>query len=102
MGQVVISPNIKRTSERIDPAGNVIDPRTKQIIVPKQVEYVPPIQPISTPEAKIEPMPQPVIKDDGMSIHEQIKQAEANLEKLKEAKKVKIEQMKKELELLQQ
>jgi hypothetical protein len=30
--QVVISPNLIKTSERIDMNGNVIDPRTKQII----------------------------------------------------------------------
>ncbi len=41
MGGVIVSPNIKRVSERIDPAGNVINPRTKQIIQPVQSEYVP-------------------------------------------------------------
>jgi hypothetical protein len=30
--QVVISPNIQKVSERVDINGNVIDPRTKQII----------------------------------------------------------------------
>ncbi len=43
MGNVIISPNVKRTSERIDPGGNVIDPRTKQIIQPVVPEYVPPV-----------------------------------------------------------
>ncbi len=31
MGNVVISPNIKKESVRIDPQGNIIDPRTKQV-----------------------------------------------------------------------
>lgn len=30
--KVVISPNLIKTSERIDMNGNVIDPRTKQVI----------------------------------------------------------------------
>jgi hypothetical protein len=31
-GRVVISQNIQKVSERVDMYGNVIDPRTKQII----------------------------------------------------------------------
>jgi len=30
--KVVISPNIQKVSERVDMYGNVIDPRTKEII----------------------------------------------------------------------
>lgn len=33
---VVISPNLKRTRERVDANGNTIDPRTKEIIKKKQ------------------------------------------------------------------
>lgn len=51
MGGVIISPNIKRVSERIDPAGNVINPRTKQIIQPVQSEYVPPVMPVQSDQA---------------------------------------------------
>lgn len=47
----IISSNLKRTSERIDPAGNVINPRTKQIVKPIEAEYVPPVV---TPEVKQE------------------------------------------------
>lgn len=36
----IISNNIKRISERIDTSGNVIDPRTKQIIKPNVIEVV--------------------------------------------------------------
>lgn len=47
-GKVVLSPNIKKESVRIDPAGNVINKDTKQIIQPVEPEYVPPTQ--SSPE----------------------------------------------------
>lgn len=43
MGNVIISPNIKKESVRIDPSGNIINPQTKQIIQPVQEEYVPPV-----------------------------------------------------------
>ena len=102
MGKVFISPNLKRTSERIDPNGNVINPATKQIIIPKEEEYVPPSTPIATLEAKIEPIPQPIAKDDGLSVLQQIEQAKAHLQSLEELKRLKIEEKKKELELLQQ
>jgi hypothetical protein len=36
--RVVISSNIKKVSDRLDIDGNVIDPRTKQIIKPVEVE----------------------------------------------------------------
>lgn len=37
-GGVVISPNLIRETERLDRDGNVIDPRTKQIIKRKDEE----------------------------------------------------------------
>lgn len=39
----IISPNIKKTSERIDPDGNVINPRTKQIVETVEPEYTAPV-----------------------------------------------------------
>lgn len=36
MGNVVISPNIKKESVRIDIDGNIIDPRTKRVIEKKE------------------------------------------------------------------
>ena len=62
MGGVIISPNIKKTSDRIDPAGNVINARTKQIITPVELEYVPPVVepkvelPTETKTSKIDEM----------------------------------------------
>lgn len=55
MGGVIVSPNIKRESVRINPAGDIIDARTKQIIKPVELEYVPsvaqePIVGITHPE----------------------------------------------------
>ena len=38
----IISPNIKKVSERINPSGDVINPATKQIIVPNVIETVNP------------------------------------------------------------
>lgn len=58
MGNVVISPNVKKTSERIDPSGNVINARTKEIIKPVEIEYVPPVTVPVEGEIKPEIAPQ--------------------------------------------
>lgn len=67
MGTVVISPNIRRESVRIDPSGNVINARTKQIIQPVEPEYVPPV--ITAPI-----LPEPIQVDNkiGSKIDEMI------------------------------
>ncbi len=39
-GKVVIASNIQKVSERLDIDGNVIDPRTKRIIKPREVESI--------------------------------------------------------------
>lgn len=98
MGNVIISPNIKKQSDRIDPQGNVIDKRTKQIIEPVTPEYVPPAQLAEyiPPQATKSPIA------SSLSIQEQIDEAKQNLLKLEELKKLKIAQMKAELELLEQ
>jgi len=54
----IISPNIKKTSERIDPDGNVINPRTKQIIETAEPEFTP-----STPIENIQPNGIPVYSE---------------------------------------
>lgn len=52
MGNVIISPNIKRESVRIDPAGNIINPKTKEIVKPIEPEYIPPTpEPVAQPQA---------------------------------------------------
>ena len=50
---VVISPNIKKESVRIDPSGNIINPKTRQIIKPVEPEEVSPeVIPTSVTPAK--------------------------------------------------
>ena len=86
MGKVIISSNPIKTSERIDINGNVINPRTKQIIVPQEPEYVPPTTPQPLPET---PQALPAIgvpKDDGLSVLEQIEATKQKLAELEELK----------------
>lgn len=92
----IISPNLKRISERIDPAGNVINPKTKQVIEPVEPEYIPP------PEAPQAPMPIVNAPSSPLTIQQQIDEAKMNLAKLEELKKLKIAEMKAQLELLEQ
>ena len=92
---VVISPNIKRVTERIDTSGNVINPATKQIIIPNIVETL-------SPEDMVpKEITQPVVSSNPLSIQQQIDEAKANLLKLEELKKLKIAEMKAQLELLE-
>ena len=45
---VIISQNIKKESVRINPAGDIINAKTKQVIQPVEPEYMPPSVPTST------------------------------------------------------
>lgn len=101
MGKVIISPHPMKTSERIDKDGNIINPRTKQVLVQKEPEYVPPATPQPPPEAPEQPVASPLPKDDGLSVLEQIEATKKQLADLEELKKLKIAQKKKELELLE-
>lgn len=95
---VVISPNIKRTRERIDPSGNIINPANRQILQPVQ-EYVAPIAPPEAPQA---PTAIVIPQSNALSIQQQIDEAKSNLAKLEELKKLKIAEMEAQLELLKQ
>jgi hypothetical protein len=53
MGRVVISPNITKTSVRIDGRGNEIDPKTKEVIKPAEVPYVPPVKLEEKPKSDV-------------------------------------------------
>jgi len=101
---VVISPNIKKTSERIDVQGNIINPRTKKVIQSNQTEYIPTPEEVAkiAPEAPQVATVQSKPNVGALSILDQIKQAEDNLKALKELKKLKIAEKKAELELLEQ
>jgi hypothetical protein len=95
MGKVIISNNPVKTKERLDFNGNIIDPRTKQIIVPKEEEYVAPPTPQPLPEAQIGAVASPIPKDDGLSVLEQIEATKRKLAELEELKKAKIEETEK-------
>ena len=103
-GGIVISAHPIKTTEMIDAAGNIIDPRTKQIIKPLERPYTPTVEELAgtQPQALGQPETQHNTKDVGLSILEQIEQAKQNLKDLEELKRLQIEQKKKELELLQQ
>ncbi len=94
--------NIKRTSERIDPNGNIINPKTKQIIQENEQEYIPPVIPQQPIEAIKSSAVNTIDKVGTLSILEQIDEAKMNLANLEELKKLKIAEKKKELELLEQ
>lgn len=103
---VVISPNIKKTREYIDVNGNTVVPHTKEIIKSvNEDNYVPTpeeLKGITNPQP---PQPSPEAQNatvsNPLSIQEQIDQAKENLAKLEELKKLKIAEMKAQLELLQ-
>lgn len=102
-GKVVISPDPIKTKERLDFNGNIIDPKTKQVIVPKEEEYIPPPTPAPPPPVPpAAPVASPVVKDDGLSVLEQIQATKQKLKELEELKKLKIAEKKAELELLEQ
>jgi hypothetical protein len=91
---VVISNNVKKVSERLDRSGNIIDPRTKQVIKPKEVYVAPEVKQEVTPELQKE-------SSETMSLKEvkaEIERTEARLNRLKEQKRIKVEELKKLLE----
>lgn len=98
MGNVYIDPNLRKESNRIDPDGNIINPRTKQIIQPIIQDYQEPENVVinQAPQKQEAPI------SNSLTIQEQIDQAKENLAKLQELKKLKIAQMEAELELLKQ
>jgi hypothetical protein len=99
---VILSPNIKKTSIRLDFEGNEIDPRTKQVIKPKEVESILPPEAQAPSESVIAPTAGVTPNSGGLSILQQIEEAKKNLQALEELKKLKIAEKKAELELLQQ
>ena len=61
---VVISPNIKKSTARIDLEGNEIDPRTKQVITPVEKPYMPTAEELS---GAVTPTPAPEKKADSFA-----------------------------------
>ena len=99
---VVIAPNIKKVSERIDPSGNIINPRTREIIKPIESEYVPPFEQPTTTASIGNIPPVNIPNNNPLSVIDQIKQAKEHLAQLEELKKLKIAEKEAELELLKQ
>jgi len=98
MNGVILSPNIKKESVRIDSQGNVIDPKTKQIIKPNVPDYIPTKEEIEG-LAKKQTVPQET--KTNLSITEQIAEAEKRLADLKLQKQQEIARMKEELKKLE-
>lgn len=106
MGNVQISPNIKRIKESIDINGNKVIPFTKQVTeFANANDYVPTaeeLKAITQPRQEVsEPTVKSVIPSSPLDIQEQIDKAKENLTKLEELKKLKIAEMKAQLELLE-
>lgn len=102
----VISPDLKRTSERIDTHGNIINAKTKELIQKNDQEYIPTpeemhpvINGVSLPTES--PTTLQVSIRNPKIIQEDIVVTEAKLEQLKEEKRMKIEEMRRELEELE-
>jgi hypothetical protein len=108
MGKTYIAKDIIKTSERIDGrTGDVIDPRTKEILIPAET-YMPPAPPTTPPEAPQQPVTQEEVKygvcqvqANPLSISDRIKQARENLKQLEELKQLKIKELKAQAELLE-
>jgi hypothetical protein len=103
MGNILISPNIKKESVRIDPNGNLIDSRTKQIIQKNEPDYIPTKEEI---EAQINAVPapeepKPPVLGSTLPIAVQIEQAKAHLAALELLKQDEIKRMKEELARLE-
>ena len=85
MGNVVISPNIKKESVRIDPVGNIINAKTKQVVQPVEPEYIPPVPVIiptienAPPEVKTSKIDEMINKKIEELVAKKIEQALSNL-----------------------
>lgn len=105
---VQISANLNKRKESIDANGNIVVPFTKQVIKSVDADnYIPTpeeLKAITNPKP-VEEKPEPVLiartDSGGLSVQQQIEEAKKHLAQLEELKKLKIAQMKAELELLQ-
>ena len=89
-GKTIISPNPVKTVERIDFNGNIIDPRTRQVIVPKEKETLTQAPPPQPPD---KPVTSSIPQDEPIDIQTAIEQAEAKVTELKEKKKAEIKRV---------
>lgn len=99
---VIISPNLKKQSDRIDPMGNIIDKRTKQILEPVTIDDVTPQDIKNAMQNVGQDMPQTEsFVTNPLSIQEEIDETKKRLALLEEKKKAQIEEMKKQLAILE-
>jgi methyl coenzyme M reductase subunit C-like uncharacterized protein (methanogenesis marker protein 7) len=105
--KVVLAARPIKTSETIDRGGNIIDARTKQIIQPKEADYIHPvaqpqeIEPQAPVQATLMPPQAPIMPQvDALSVQAQIDAVKDNLRKLEELKALKIQEMKETIKLL--
>ena len=104
---VVISNKLEKKRTSIDFNGNEVVPFTKQIIhYANENDYTPTSEELAgiTQPREEKLTEKPIEKtpvSNALSIQEQIEQAEKNLAQLKELKKLKIAEMKAQLELLE-
>ena len=97
---------IKTNLRPINLKGDIIDPKTKRVLVPKENYIPPPVPPPAPPPTETPPAPPqaPVAietpKDDGLGVLDQIKATKRRLKDLEKLRKLKIEEKKRELELL--
>lgn len=87
---VVISPTLKKEREFIDRQGNIINPRTKEIIQKKEEYIAPKVLPTQNVETKTELS----LKE----IKQMIQNTQARLAELEELKAKKVAELKAELE----
>ncbi len=100
--KVILAAKPIKTSETIDRGGNIIDARTKQIIQPKEADYIPPVaEPQEPVQATVMPPQAPIMPQvDALSVQAQIDAVKDNLRKLEELKALKIQEMKETIKLL--
>lgn len=103
MGGVTISPNIHKEAVRINTNGDVIDPKTKQVIQPNAPDYIPTREEIEAQinATPVEQVSRP-ISTETKTIAQQIEEAKAHLASLELQKQDEIKRMKEELARLEQ
>jgi len=92
---VIISPNIKKISERIDKnTGDTINPNTGAIVEQREVLNIPPKPLNETQDTSLDNL-------NPLQIQDKIKLLEEEINKLKDLRNKKIAEMQKQLEMLQ-
>ena len=96
---VVISPNIRKESVRLNINGDIIDPHTKQVIKPNAPDYIPTRQEIEAQiNAPVEEVFRPIsTPETKLTISQQIEEAKKHLADLELQKQDEIKRKRAEL-----